>query len=157
MIILSEEIKHFFLDQGFVIISTIDHDGGIHNSCKGIADIDPDGWIYLIDVYRARTFKNLQDNTKISITAVDEHKFKGYCLKGQAKIVVVTDLSQEVIDKWETRLAGRITKRVLANISQDKSQKSHPEALLPKPEYLIAVKVAEIIDLAPVSLARKYR
>jgi hypothetical protein len=157
MLALKEEIKQFFLQQGFVIVSTIDRSGLIHNSCKGIAEIDSDGRIYLVDVYRARTFKNLQKNSNITITAVDEDKFEGYCLKGQAKIIPYQNLGSKVISMWEARLAGRITKRVLKHVSQDQGQKLHPEAILPKPEYLIAAEIKEIIDLAPGNLVRKYR
>ncbi len=146
---LSEEIIHFFQNQGFVIVSTIDEDGSIHNSCKGIVKIDSGGRIYLLDLYKAKTFQNLKDDSNVSITAVDEHKFQGYCLKGKAKIVATESLKSDIVGLWDKKITERATKRVIKNIHEEKGSSKHPEILLPKPEYLIEVRVEEIINLTP--------
>ncbi|MDD4954376.1 MAG: pyridoxamine 5'-phosphate oxidase family protein, partial [Candidatus Omnitrophica bacterium] len=77
---LPEGIIKFFNGLRFSIVSTIDRDGSPHNSCKGIVDMEKDGKVYLLDLYMARTYENLKANPHISVTAVDEHKFMGYCL-----------------------------------------------------------------------------
>jgi len=84
---LSDAIIQFFRSQGCVIVSTIGKDGFPHSSCKGIIKINPNGRVYLLDLYRARTYENLKQNSRISITAIDEHKFIGYCLKGKAEML----------------------------------------------------------------------
>jgi len=152
---LDDDLVHFLKHQGFVIISTRDKDGGIHNSCKGIVEIDPKGIIYLLDLYKGITYKNMKRNQNLSITAVDEHKFKGYCLKGKAKIVKTDKLSSRIIDAWEKRLASRITKRILKNLSGEKGHPRHPEARFPKPRYLIVMETEEIVDLTPHHLKEK--
>lgn len=149
MSLLSKEIIHFFQNQGFVIISTIDENGIPHSSCKDIIKIEPEGGIYLMDVYKARTFKNLQNNQNASITSVDEHKFKGYCLKGKAKIAESDKLGPEVFKAWEDKIASRATHRVLKNIRGEKGHALHPETQLPKPQYMIYLQVEEIVDLTP--------
>lgn len=146
---LSEEEVHFFQSQGFVVVSTIDKKGYPHNSCKGIIEIDKEGRVYLLDLYRGNTYANLKRDPRISITAVDEHKFKGYCLKGKAKIVAEEKLESEKIKAWETRLSARITQRLLKNLREEKGHPRHPEALLPKPEYMLVMEVEEAINLAP--------
>jgi uncharacterized pyridoxamine 5'-phosphate oxidase family protein len=149
---LTEDIIKFFQNQGYVIVSTVDRNGFPHNSCKGIAIIKKNGYVYLVDVYKAKTYHNLRRNPKISVTAVDEHKFKGYCLKGKAKIILTKDLGGQILREWETRIADRITKRVIKNIHEEKGHPKHPEALLPEPEYLIVMQVKSIVDLAPRNL-----
>lgn len=146
---LSDEIIQFFHNQSFVIVSTLDKDGSLHSSCKGIVKINQNGLIYLLDLYRARTYDNLKRNPRISITAVDEHKFKGYCLKGKAKIIKTEELKPKIIKAWEDRITSRITQRVLKNMRGEKGYPQHPEALLPKPQYLIEMRVKDIIDLTP--------
>ncbi|MFH0839880.1 MAG: pyridoxamine 5'-phosphate oxidase family protein [Candidatus Omnitrophota bacterium] len=148
---LPSEIVQFFRRQPFVIVSTVDSDNTTHNSCKGIVDINQKGAVYLLDLYRKNTLVNLKRNGNISITAVDEHKFVGYCLKGTAAIVGKKSLTPHILKAWEKRLAGRITHRLLKNI-KDESVKGHrryPESLFPKPEYMISVKVSEIVTLTP--------
>ncbi len=146
---LSQDIINFFQSQGFVIVATVDKDGSIHNSCKGIVKIAASGQIYLLDLYKAKTFENLKNNSNVSITAVDEHKFQGYCLKGKAKIVETESLKSDIVALWDEKITERTTKRVIKNIHEEKGSPRHPEILLPKPEYLIEVRVEEIINLTP--------
>lgn len=146
---LSEGIIRFFHSQPYTIVSTVDRNGCPHNSCKGIVDIKKEGQIYLLDLYKTRTYENLKENPQISVTAVDEHKFTGYSLKGKAMIVKRDKIKSHIIEAWEQRIRKRLSKRLIKNIRGEKGHPSHPEALLPKPEYLIEVKVDEIIDLTP--------
>jgi len=110
------------------------------------------GQVYLMDLYKERTFRNLERNPNISLTAVDEHKFKGYCLKGKAEIVEMDKLKSDILKAWEDKIASRITHRVLKNISGEKGHSHHPEVQLPTPEYMISIKVDEIVDLTPHKL-----
>lgn len=71
---LTEEIIKFFHSQHFVIVSTVDKDGMPHTSCKGIVNIDPKGMIYLLDLYKGKTYENLMKNGSMSISAVAESR-----------------------------------------------------------------------------------
>ncbi len=146
---LTDEIAKFLHDQGFVVVSTLDKNKAIHSSCKGIVKISKAGSIYLLDLYVGETFNNLRLLPNITITAVDEHKFKGYCLKGKAKLVEASRLKPHLIKEWEDRLTSRITQRVIKNMRDEKGHPRHPEALLPGPAYLIVMRVDEIVDLTP--------
>ncbi len=152
---LPSSVIQFFQEQGCVVVSTIDADGLPHSACKGIVRISPEGKVYLFDLYRQRTHQNIVRNPKISITAFDEHKFKGYCLKGKAGLVKEKDIDSRLIQAWEDRIAGRLTQRLLRNIHEEKGHPRHPEALMPKPEYLIVMKVEEIVDLTPQHLKQE--
>ncbi|MGA2774872.1 MAG: pyridoxamine 5'-phosphate oxidase family protein [Candidatus Omnitrophota bacterium] len=149
---LSEEIMHFFQNQGFVVIATIDKNGYPHISCKGIVDIKNNGRVYLLDVYCARTYENLLHNHYVSISAINEHKFTGYCLKGKGRIMPPEELRPEIIKAWEDRITSRLTQRLLKNIRDEKGHSRHPEAMLPKPEYLLEVEVEEAVNLTPPPL-----
>lgn len=146
---ISPEIAQFLISRGCMVVSTIDSKGFPHSACKGIVEIGDSGKIYLIDLYKWKTYANLKKNFRISITAVDEHRFKGYCIKGRAKIVMRHKIGPALMKAWEDRLASRLTQRVIRNLHEEKGHPRHPEALMPQPEYLIAVDVEEIIDLTP--------
>lgn len=149
---LDENIIHFFRDQGCVVVTTIDKNGFPHASCKGIVKIEEDGRVYLLDAYRGRTFKNLSQNPLVNITAFNEHKFNGYCLKGMAHLIHKDELESKIIKSWEDRITGRLTQRLLKNMHEEKGHKGHPEASLPKPQYMIVLEVSEIVDLTPSHL-----
>lgn len=152
---IEPDIVHFFHSQHFTIVSTIDRRGYPHNSCKGVVDIDKNGRIYLLDLYMGKTYENLKRNPYISITAVDEHKFEGYCFKGKAKIVPRNKVNKRILKLWEDKIISRISHRLLKNMQGEKGHKTHPEAFLPGPAYLIEVDVNEIIDLIPGHIKRK--
>jgi len=152
MNIISDGVKRFLLAQHFTIVSTIGADGMPHSSCKGIVKINPDGTIYLLDLYMGRTYENLTINPNISLSAADEHKFRGYCLKGTAEILSSDKWKPGIIKAWEQKITGRITQRILKNIRGETGHPKHPEAQLPRPKYLIAMTVKEVIDLTPLPL-----
>lgn len=144
---ITPDIVEFFHNQHFTIISTIDKEGYPHNACKGIVEIDKEGKVYLLDLYMAKTYENLKNNHRISITAVDEHKFVGYCLKGKAKMIPRDKVDKRILKLWENKINSRISHRLLKNMQGEKGHSSHPEALLPRPAYLIVVEVEEVVDL----------
>ncbi len=150
---IPEPIINFLRSQSFVIVSSIDPNGFPHNSCKDIVKIEPQGKICLIDVYHGVTAKNIALNPQVSISAVDEHKFIGYCLKGKAG-TMEDKISQEIIKAWEDNITSRLARRLLRNLVQDQGQRHHPEASLPSPKQLIVLEVEEIIDLAPHHLKK---
>jgi len=146
---LPEDVVEFFHSQSFVIVSTIDREGAAHSACKGIVDIKRRGTVYLLDLYRGNTYANITRNPHITITAVDEHKFRGYCLKGKAVTIHKGELQSRIIKAWEDRITSRLTQRLLKNLREEKGHTRHPEVLLPSPKYMIAMEVHEIIDLTP--------
>ena len=151
---LSAIIIDFLHTQDFVVVSSIDKNGFPHSSCKAIVKIDPAGEIYLIDVYFGVTIENIERNPYISISAVDEHKFIGYCLKGKARKMQDDFISQEMIKIWEDNITSRLAKRLLKNLVQGQGQRHHPEASLPQPKPLIVLEVEQIVNLAPDHLRK---
>jgi nitroimidazol reductase NimA-like FMN-containing flavoprotein (pyridoxamine 5'-phosphate oxidase superfamily) len=117
-----------------------------------LIEIKSNGKAYILDVYHAQTYDNLRRNPRISVTAVNEHKFSGYCLKGKARIIPQGKISPDMLKAWENRITSRLTQRLLKNIREDKGHKAHPEMLLPKPKYMIEIDVKEIVDLTPQHL-----
>jgi len=146
---LNKEISQFFKKQSFTIVTTVGKSGTPHNSCKGIVEIGKGGKVYLLDLYKQKTYENLRRNPRMSVTAVDEHRFRGYCLKGKAKLIPRKKLTPKDIAAWEEKITDRITRRLIKNIHEEKGHPRHPEALFPKPAYMIVMQIEEIVDLTP--------
>ena len=149
---LTGEIVNFFQGQGCVVVATIDNNGLPHTSCKSIVKIEDSGLVYLLDAYHGTTYRNLIKNPLASITVFDEHKFVGYCLKGKAHLIHKNELDVNIIKAWDDRVTSRLTERLLNNIHEKKGHQGHPEASLPKPQYMIVLEVSEVVDLTPVHL-----
>ena len=147
---IPDKVLDFISGQSFVIVSTIDSDGRIHCSAKGIAGIHKDGRIFVIDLYHNRTYRNLQNNPGISITQVDERSFAGYTLQGKAKIVSKDKIDNDYIKEWGKRVLKRMSGRLVKSVQSEKASIAHYEARLPEePKYLIEIDVENIVDLSP--------
>lgn len=140
---------NFFQRQGCVIVTTISPGGSLHSSCKGIVAIEPQGQVYLFDLYLAQTFTNLKHDQRISITAVDEHSFIGYALSGIGRVVGKDAIEPHILKAWEDKITERLASRVVRNLREKKGHPRHPEILMPRPQYLIILDVQKIIDLRP--------
>jgi len=143
-----EDVIWFFEKQDYVIVATVDSKGGPHCACKGLLKISPEGKFYLMDLFRGNTFRNLKNNPRMSITAVDEHQFKGYCLKGEAHIIPGDKIPASCLTAWRTKITGRTTSRIIRNIRGESGHSGHPEHLLPDPKYIIVMELDEICNLA---------
>ena len=152
---IPDNVAMFLGHQGFGIVSTLDEHGSINCAAKGIAGIDSLGRLLVVDLYRTTTFNNLIRNNTISFTSVDEHKFCGYTLKGKADIIEKKKIQARFIKNWQAYLLKRVSKRLIVNIKGEKKSYHHPEAILPKPEYLIAINISEIVNLTPHHLRLK--
>ncbi|MFH1593552.1 MAG: pyridoxamine 5'-phosphate oxidase family protein [Candidatus Omnitrophota bacterium] len=147
---ISPGVKHFLEKQHFVIVASFDTDGNIHTSCKGVVEVDAKGEIIILDLFNARTYKNIKRNPKVTITAVDEHKFIGYSIEGQARIVKENFVPKGKLQIWHEKLARRIAKRVIRHVKGDVTgHKGIPEATFPLPKHVIKVSVSKVVDLAP--------
>ena len=146
---LPKDVMDFLEARGTVIVSTFDEQGRIHCSVKGLVGIEESGKILVIDLYLRRTFENLERNSAISLTAVDEQNFIGFTLQGKAKMVPQEEMQDQIIHRWGNRIVRRISDRVMRNLQANTMTSTHHEAVLPEPKYLMEVEVENIIDLSP--------
>ena len=118
---IPEKIVKFFNEQGFVIVSTLDFKNTIHSSAKGIVGISKKGRVCVVDIYMGQTRENIKNNPVMTITAIDEGRFIGYALKGNALIINKEDIKDHVNTNWEKKVTDRILKRVVRNVKKQKS------------------------------------
>jgi len=154
-VVLEKAILDFFANQNFVIVSTIDAKDGIHCSAKGIAGIDSDGRILIADLYLRQTFKNIRNNPRVSLTAINERTFTGFTLQGRAQIISRDAIPPHLAESWEERIVKRMSQRVMQGVRAKTRSGAHFEASLPpQPQYVMAVEIENVINLSPPS-ARK--
>ena len=124
MVKLSEEIKDF-LKNNLSFVATVDEKGMPNVVPKGNLCALDDATLVFADLYSHQTKNNLAENPKVAITVVNAAGYKGYQLKGKAKVIergkVYDELSRQALG------AGQL---------------DHPDA-----KYAVKVKVEKIIDI----------
>jgi len=152
---IPEEVVRFFERQNFVIVNTIDPDHGIHAAAKGIAVLDPGGEVFVADLYMRHTHQNLLQDSRISLTAVDEKAFVGYCLQGHAGIIPRKEIPAFLNEAWEKKIILRMSQRVMRGVQVQARSEIHHEAHLPvQPQYVIKMKVDSIVDMSPPGMRK---
>ncbi|MDP8212726.1 MAG: pyridoxamine 5'-phosphate oxidase family protein [Candidatus Zapsychrus exili] len=147
---LSRDQMNLLQRQGFVMVATLDSRNKINCSAKGIVGIEEDK-VFIIDLYKGNTYKNLARNSTVSIDAIDEHSFSGVTIQGKAKIVLREKIEDHIIKKWENSIIRRISSRVIKSVQTSVKSRKHFEVDLPKhPKYLIEIDVEKVIDLSPI-------
>jgi len=153
---IPHETKHLLDKHHFAILSTQDTKNIIHTSAKGVIEVNPNGKIFVLDLYKGKTYRNLKRNPNVTLTVIDEHRYKGYSIEGKAKIIKEDSVPKKTLDIWHERLANRIAKRVIRHVKEEEhSGKGIPEARFPFPKYVIEIFVNRVIDLAPHKLRTK--
>ncbi|KNZ68971.1 pyridoxamine 5'-phosphate oxidase-related FMN-binding protein [Thermincola ferriacetica] len=118
---LTAEMKKFIEDVKLCVAATADSNGMPNASFKGTIQVLDDENLVFADIFSAKTRKNLQENNKICIVVADHKKMVGYQFKGEAEL-----LDQgELYDKVCSAVEG-------LNLN------------LPKPTYVVKIKVTEI-------------
>ncbi len=150
---IPDQVKSFLEKQHFAIVSSIEANNSLHTSAKGIIDINSKGKIFVLDLYKGQTYKNIKKNPNVTLTAIDDYKYTGYSIQGKAKITRENTISDKKMKAWHDNLAKRIARRVIRHVKNEVSgYEGIPEARFPIPKHLIEIDVEKIVDLAPHKL-----
>ena len=153
---IPETAKNLLEKHHFVVVSTLDKNGIIHTSAKAVIEVDASGKIFILDLYKGKTYDNVKNNSNTTVTIIDEHKFKGYSIKGKSRIFDKESLPKKTLEAWSDKISKRIARRVIKHVKGEESGHSGvPEARFPVPKYLIELTVDSIVDLAPQGIDKE--
>ncbi|MCQ9207349.1 MAG: pyridoxamine 5'-phosphate oxidase family protein [Omnitrophica bacterium] len=158
MIKIPDNTKSLLDAQHVSVVSSINAGGTIHTSAKGIMETHSKGKILLLDLYKGVTYKNIKRHPHVTLTVIDEKRFKGYSIRGKAKIIKENALPKSKVTMWQEKLAKRIARRVISHVKEEiPGNEGIPEARFPFPKYIIEISVERIIDLTPHKLKQGKR
>jgi len=100
---IPQDIREFIKSFSYGFLGTADLVGKPNISIKGIVDVDKDR-LYFFDLFKAKTRKNLEKNSRISFFVIDWDNFIGYQLKGRAKIMDKGEVLEKYMNIWEKAL-----------------------------------------------------
>lgn len=150
---MNKKIVELLKSREFVSVATCDFDDRPNAASKFLLRIEGN-FIYLVDYFVGRTYRNLGVNPRISISFMDTSSLVGYQLNGLVKIIesgseydlLVKDLLQREVDLSARRIVEGVTKG-----------KSHEGFELNMPENFVIfkVKVEEIVEMASSGILRR--
>lgn len=148
---ITEEMQRLLLKQNVAVVATVSPEGIPNLSLKGVVHVDPEGYIYFMDLYRGKTRSNLIKNPTIALTVFSIREFKGYQFKGSAVLIDSGPLYDEMVSAWKNKKTTIIGRRIIKNVRKGFSH-GRSETYLSDPKYLVKVEVKKVYNLVPRSL-----
>ncbi|MDR0549825.1 MAG: pyridoxamine 5'-phosphate oxidase family protein [Deltaproteobacteria bacterium] len=126
---ISQEIRDFVAGK-LAWVATANSSGLPNLAPKGTLEIVDDETIVFADLFSLKSRTNLTVNPHIAVAVVESSPPNGYQFKGQAEMIDYGPDYEALVKKLSEAAPG-----------------------LPKPAYLVRMKVTEIYNLAPGPLA----
>jgi predicted pyridoxine 5'-phosphate oxidase superfamily flavin-nucleotide-binding protein len=145
---ITEDMKSLLLKQNVAVVATVSPGGVPNLSLKGVVKVEPEGFIYFMDLYRGKTRSNLLKNQAIALTVFSIDRFKGYQFKGRAEQIDSGPLYEQMVTAWQKKKRNLVGDRIIKNVRKGFSG-GGAETHLPDPKYLVKVKVEKIYNLVP--------
>ena len=147
-----KEIFECFLDCNKTLkvmsIATADLSGKPNCALKMIVDVVPPNVVLLLDYHYTTTYANIMANPQVSLSFMDDREFIGYRMTGKAEIVTHGPEYDDAKGRWEKRLIGYETDRIIARMRGHHSSRES-ESSLPKDYVIIKLKGDEASAIMP--------
>ena len=130
----------------FISVSTSDSQGNPNSACKLLVKIESD-YLYLFDYPAWRTWQNLKQNPKVSMSLLDERQLKCYKINGTVEIIeegAIHDSMREDIEQKNTDIT---TKHIIEAVRGDKEQKLFEDQTSEK-FILYKIKVEKLDEMS---------
>ena len=148
---ITPEMERLLRKQNVAVVGTVSSSGTPNLSLKGVVEVDPRGFIYFIDLYRGKTRNNIKHDPRVALTVFSVREFQGYQFKGVASLIEAGPKFDRMAKAWFAKRRAVLAKRIVHNIRHGHSH-GRSETSLPRPKYLVRVRVNKIYNLAPSSL-----
>jgi len=142
-------LKNFlpFLSKGrFVNVATCSLERMPNVAPKLVARIEKN-IIYIIDYVLGKTYLNLKENPRVSVSFIDEKTLTGYQLNGTVDILEEGEEFEKFSDEFQSIKTSFTVERILLNIRS--GEKASPlEFGLPEKFLILKIKIIEIVEIS---------
>ena len=144
--LITENLKKFLLNKGFISVGTSDLSGQPNAVPKYIVEID-NGFIYLADYVIGKTFQNLKINPKISLSTIDIKTLEGLQINGVAKIITKGPLYKKLLKAMVEQEVHHTAKRIVEEVRGEKKSDAY-EMQFPERVVMLKVKCKKITKIS---------
>jgi uncharacterized pyridoxamine 5'-phosphate oxidase family protein len=152
MVGIDKEVVGFMQEQEFLFVGTADNDCRPNTSAKILLKINQE-YVYLVEYIKGRTFKNLTDNPRISLSAVNAKTIVGYRLYAEAVILTEGPEYDLLLKELNDKQIDVTAKSLISKLRKGVRSKSYAFAEL-VPVALIKAKIIEANQIMPTGQIR---
>ncbi len=136
-----------FLSKGkFVNVATCSLERMPNVAPKLVAKVEKN-IIYLVDYVMGRSYSNLKENPRVSLSFIDNRRLTGYQLNGSVDILEKGEEFQKLAEEFQEIKTNLTVERILLNMRTGKKEEPI-EFFLPEKFLILKVKVIEVVEIA---------
>jgi len=133
-----KELFQFFLDGRtslkIVFVGSCAPDGTPYVAPKMLVEVESPNRVYFLEYKFTQTYANIQKNSRISVSFMNDRIFTGYRLNGECEIIYQGEEYERVEQAWKTRLvayeADRMIERIRGGFSAREAENALPDDFL---------------------------
>ena len=142
-----KSIKNLMIAREFISVGTCDLDNRPNAAPKFILKIEADS-IYLVDYIIGRTFRNLSQNPRASLSFMDNNSLVGYQVNGTVAIIDSGKEYENIIKELQQKKIDLSIKRIIEGVERGKGHKNF-EVVIPEQFVILKLKIEELVELSP--------
>lgn len=104
--------------------------------------------IYLIDYVMGKTYSNIKQNPRVSLSFINDRTLTGYQFNGTAIIIEEGEEFDKLTDEFQRIKTNFTVERILLDVRKGKKTSPSVEFSLPKKFIILKVKVFEIVEIS---------
>ncbi len=137
----------------FISVGTADEHGQPSVANKFILKIEGNS-VYIVDLIKGRTWRNLQYNPLISLTVMDEDNLRNYQINGTASVLEAGSELDRLLAEFADKQVLFATDRIISGVQQ---LKPHKEQVFPSVQAKVVYKVTvnEVVEVGPTARIKK--
>lgn len=129
----------------FVYVATCDLAGRPNVAPKFFLKMDKQH-MYLIDYVIGKTWRNLKENPKVSMSLMDMSTLKGYQMSGSAELIDSGPMYDQILEEFEKKKISLSAKRIVEAIRGNKESQSF-EIAFPDNVIIFKIKIEETTEI----------
>ena len=139
-----------------IFVGSCDARGKPNSAPKMLVDINHPSHVYFLDYKYTKTYSNIIENDRISISFMDDEIFRGFKLNGTCKIIQSGREFEATRRIWGEKVVSYEASRIVERIKGETTTRQAENAL-PKDFVIVKVTASEGSVVEPTRVLRSRR
>ena len=144
---ITERINEILKTREFISVATAGLDGTPNAAPKFLLKRE-NNFVYLVDYTIGKTWQNLKNNPRVSLSFVDTDTLRGYQLNGSVEIIEKGAAYDKIMQELFQREIDLSAKRIIEGVTQGKVHENF-ELAIPEKIVIFKIQIQEAVEIGP--------
>jgi predicted pyridoxine 5'-phosphate oxidase superfamily flavin-nucleotide-binding protein len=150
---INKALKELIESREFINLASCDLGGRPNAAPKFLLKVSGEH-LYLVDHIIGRTFSNLRENPRASLSFIDSNTLIGYQINGKVEIIDSGVEYERIIKEVHNKQLDLSISRVIEGVTKGTVHKSF-EVAVPDQFVIFKVKMGEVVEMRPCGTLKR--